>query len=216
MRRPTPPLVLALALTAVLSLPGSAQAGRGSEFAGASAMVLAGLQIPAAVFEFVGAARLTPQLALYDGDEVFLLKARRARTGNVVSGAIHLVKMGAWMGGGLAAVDRGADALPPAILLCGALDMTNAIIGLTMGLELLTGKASAGVKGTPMGDAATWSGVIHLVFGTISAIVTLPEIFAGLLGVVAMTERSAARDRWLARRVVVVPGPGTVSLVGRF
>ena len=93
----------------------------------------------------------------------------------------------------------------------GLLDMGNAIMGVVLGASLLGSKRSAMVAGSPMGDAATLSGVVHIVFGSISAIVTLPELLVGLFGAI-ISAQAPLKDRDIRLAV----GPGSVSLVGRW
>ncbi len=201
-------LVAALALAAA---PRTAAAGTGRDLLGAGGFVLAGLQIPPTVFHFVAAGKLNTELGGWTGDEDFERKARTAMQLNIAGGAVHAAKLVAWSAAGLLAIgdeDVGAAAVTLGI---GALDMASAIMSITGGIVVLGAKKAAAVKGTPMGDAATWSGVVHLLFGGISALTTLPELLAGLMGVVAMAERD---DR--ERPVRVAFQPGGIVVHGRF
>jgi len=203
-------LIAALALTA---LPADdARAGTGRELASAGYFVLAGLQLPAVGFEVASAVRLGKQIRLYDGaDEAFETKAIAAYRGNIAGAAIHGVKFFCWALGGVSIM--GDEEFLPLLMVFvnGLLDMGNAIMGVVLGASLLGAKRSAMVAGSPMGDAATLSGVVHIVFGSISAIVTLPELLVGLFGAI-ISAQAPLKDRNLRLAV----GPGSVSFSGRW
>lgn len=215
-RRPTIPRLTILVLVAALiwaALPSTdARAGSGRELASAGYFVLAGLQLPAVGFEAVAAVKLRRQLAQYSGaDAAFEGKATAAYRGNIAGAAIHGVKFVCWTVGGMAIMGD-MDFLPMLMVFAnGLLDMGNAIMGVVLGASLLGAKRSAMVAGSPMGDAATLSGVVHIVFGSISAIVTLPELLVGLFGAIL-----SAQAPWKDRDWRVAVGPGSVSVVGRW
>jgi len=208
--RRTPLLLLAAALLWTAVPPSDAHAGTGRELASAGYFVLAGLQLPAVGFEAAAAVKLRRQLADYAGaDAAFEGKAMDAYRGNIAGAAIHGVKFVCWTVGGLAIMGD-MDFLPMMMVFAnGLLDMGNAIMGIVLGASLLGAKRS--VAGSPMGDAATFSGVVHIVFGSISAIVTLPELLVGLFGAII-----SAQAPWKDRDWRVAVGPGSVSVVGRW
>ncbi len=203
----------ALTLLAILLMPApSARAGdTGRQVAAAGCFTLAGLQIPAAAFEFASYSRLHTELGTWNGDAVFADKARASATGNLVGGILHSTKFLAWTLAGMGAMGE-VEGLPLAmVLLNGGLDMGNAIMGITLGAIILGARRNVDIAGTPMGEVSSLSGIVHLVFGSISAIITLPEILVGLVGVIA----TADLDRPLpAVRFAISPTGFTLS--GRF
>ena len=211
-RLPIATTALLIATLALTALPAtSARAGTGRELASAGYFVLAGLQLPAVGFELASALKLKGQLDLYTGDEAFAGKATSAYRGNIAGAAIHGVKFVCWAVGGISIMGD-TEFLPMLMVFAnGLLDMGNAIMGVVLGASLLGSKRSAMVAGSPMGDAATLSGVVHIVFGSISAIVTLPELLVGLFGAII-----SAQAPWKDRDIRLAVGPGSVSLVGRW
>jgi hypothetical protein len=204
--------IATLALLVLLLTPAlPARADTGRQIAAAGFFTLAGLQIPAAAFEFASYSRLNTELGGWEGDASFGDKAHSAATANLAGGILHSAKFLAWTLAGMGAMGE-VETLPLAmVLLNGGLDMGNAIMGVTSGAILLGAKRNADVAGTPMGEAATLSGVVHLVFGSISAIITLPELLIGLFGVIA----TADLDR-PARDVRFAISPTGFTLSGRF
>ncbi len=212
-RLPIASVLLLAAALAVTALPASsARAGTGRELASAGYFVLAGLQLPAVGFEVVSAIKLGRQIKLYDGaDAAFEGKAIAAYRGNIAGAVLHGVKFLCWAAGGVGIMGD-QDLLPMLMVLAnGLMDMGNAIMGIVLGASLLGAKRSAMVAGSPMGDAATLSGIVHLVFGSISAIITLPELLVGLFGSII-----SAQGPWKDRDVRVAVGPGSVSVFGRW
>ena len=206
-------LLFVAALLLWTAVPSSdAQAGTGRDLASAGYFVLAGLQLPAVGFEAAAAVKLRRQLAEWGGsDQAFESKAMDAYRGNIAGAAIHGVKFVCWTVGGMAILGD-QEFLPMLMVFAnGLLDMGNAIMGVVLGASLLGAKRSAMVAGSPMGDAATLSGVVHIVFGSISAIVTLPELLVGLFGAII-----SAQAPWKERDWRVAVGPGSVSVVGRW
>ena len=200
----------ALALMAALAVPSAARAGTGREIMAAGFFTLAGLQIPAATFEYVAYGKLHGQLDSWNGSDAFASKAHDAATGNLVGGILHTTKFAVWSLGGVAAM-ADDNAVPLVmVLINGGLDMASAIVGITGGAVILGARGSANIGGTPMNEAATWSGVVHIVFGSISAAVTLPELLVGLFGTIALAERQVDRPVHLALT------PNGVFLSGRF
>jgi len=199
-----------LVLVAALAMPTAARAGTGRQIMAAGYFTLAGLQIPAVAFEFVAYSKLHGQLGTWQGSDDFASKASSAANGNLVGGILHTTKFLTWTLGGLAAM-ADDNAVPLVmVLVAGGLDMANAIIGITGGAVILGAKGSANIGGTPMNEAATWSGVVHIVFGSIAAAVTLPELLVGLFGTIALAERQHTPPVRLALT------PNGVFLAGRF
>jgi len=198
-------LVVALASAPV------AQAGSGRDIAAAGYFILAGLQIPAVAFEFVAFNRLNTELGGWEGDQAFADQANAVATANLVGGILHGLKFAAWTMGGASMLADG-EVIPLAMVAVnGGLDMANAIMGITAGAIILGSRDNVPIGGTPLNRAATLSGVVHLVFGTISAIVTLPELLVGVFGMVAM-----ARLERPDPAVRVAFAPNGVTLYGRF
>ena len=205
------PLLLLLATLLTTGQAQEAHAGSGRDVAAAGYFVLAGLQIPAVAFEAVAAVRMNRALVGYTGDATFISRSRSAATGNIVGSTIHGLKFICWTLGGVAVMAE-MEFLPLVMVLAnGLLDMGNAIVGITLGAMVLGAKRNAGVAGTGAGDAATLSGIVHLVFGSISAIITLPEILVGLFGAIMSAEAP-----WQDRNLRLALGPGSVSVVGRW
>ena len=202
--------LFAVVLAVTLWPAAPAQAKGGEEFLGAGMFVLAGLQIPAATFEFVAYSKMQSPLGEWQGDSGFADKARGAANCNLVGGVLHSVKFAAWMAGGAGAMSGHEQLTMGMVLLNGGLDMTNAIMGITAGAFILGAKGSADIAGTPINEAATFSGVVHLIFGGISALITIPELLVGLGGVIATAER----ERLSPIRFAV--SPQGVLIYGRF
>jgi len=202
--------VCVLLLITCMSSAGPARAKSGGDFVAAGMFVLAGLQIPAATFEYVAYAKMRTQLADFSGDAGFADKARGAGNCNLIGGVLHSVKFIAWAAGGAGAMSGSEQLATAMVLVNGGLDMANAIMGITAGAFVLGAKGSAGLAGTPMNEAATFSGIVHLIFGGISALVTIPELLVGLGGVIA----TASIDP--PSRVRFAVSPQGVCVRGRF
>ncbi len=203
----------AFVIIASLAAAPQAHAGGGREIAAAGYFILAGLQVPAVAFEFVGYSRLNGQLGDWSQDEQFAETARSVARCNLVGGILHSVKFLAWTAGGVSLMSDGEGGFPLAMVaLNGGLDMANAIMGITAGAMILGARDNVeGLAGTSLNQAATLSGVVHILFGSISAIVTLPELMVGVFGLVAMAElRQDAPD------VRVAFNPAGVTVYGRF
>ena len=211
MKRTLRSVVCGWVVVAALAVTPAASAGDGREVLAAGYFILAGLQLPAVTFELVAYNRLNTQLGGWEGDAAFAEQARAVAAANLVGGMLHGVKFAAWCIGG-ASVLTEAEVVPLAMVaLNGGLDMANAIMGITAGAIILGSRDNVPIGGTPLNQAATLSGVVHLVFGSISAIVTLPELLVGVFGMVAMArlERSNPAVR-------VAFAPNGVTLYGRF
>lgn len=203
-------LVVSIFAATLMSAP-QARAGDGRAVLSAGYFILAGLQIPAVAFEFVAYNRLHGELDGWEGDADFASQANAVASCNLVGGILHSAKFVAWTVGGLSVFADG-EALPLGMVaLNGGLDMANAIMGITAGAVILGSRDNVAIGGTPLNQAATLSGVVHLVFGSISAIVTLPELLVGVLGMVAMADRAPALE---GIRFAVTPTG--VTLYGRF
>ena len=195
-----------------LSVAPQARAGSGREIAAAGYFLLAGLQVPAVAFEFVAYGRLNGALDGWMLDEDFADTAHSVATCNLVGGILHTTKFLAWSAGGVALMTD-TELFPLAMVaLNGGLDMANAILGITAGAMILGARDNVeGLAGSDLNKAATMSGVVHVVFGAISAIVTLPELMVGIFGIVAMAELE--RDRPDVR---VAFSPTGLTVYGRF
>jgi hypothetical protein len=204
-------LICSLILAATLLSAPAARAGSGREIAAAGYFILAGLQIPAVAFEFVGYSRLHGQLDGYAGDADFASTAGSVANCNLVGGILHSAKFVAWTVGGVSLMADGEGLPMGMVALNGGLDMANAIMGITAGAMILGARDNVDIGGTPLNQAATLAGVVHLVFGSISAIVALPELMVGVFALVAMAETDRPQHD-----VRVAFSPTGVTVFGRF
>jgi len=204
MRRLLPLLALAAALGA--STPGAARADFSPVF-----FTLGAAKVPGIAFDIVGGARLGPSLSLLDQTDALRRSARASFASNWVTLGLHSVSIGALWVASLGDFDL-EERLVGAFSINAVADITIGVLGLVTGIDLLLQRNAAGLTGTELGTAATWSAAVNIAMGSFGVLWFLPMTIGALVGA---TDIFGSVDR-SGPTFAIVPNGAGAALIGRF
>jgi len=204
-------LVLVLAIS--FALPLGAAADARADFSPVF-FTLGAAKLPGIAFDVVGAARIGPSLGDFDTPEVLRRAAQASFVANLVTLGLHTVSVGSfWV---VAVLDLDTEErLLGSFVINAVADLSIGVLGLVTGIDVILQRNAAGLTGTALGTAATWSGAVNITMGAFGVIWFLPMTIGALVGA---TDVLGLRlpPRSPIKALALVPTGAGAALVGRF
>ncbi len=169
-------------------------------------------KVPGVAFDIVGAARLAPSLSDIE-DPAVLRAAKASLAGNFVTLGLHSVSIASFWIVSFSDLDLDEKAGATFLLNAGA-DLAIGVLGLVTGIDLLLQRNAAGLTGTALGTATTWSAAVNITMGAFGVLWFLPMTVGGLIG--ATSAWATLPPRSPVKALALVPQGAGAAIVGRF
>ncbi|MCP4873759.1 MAG: hypothetical protein GY898_34155 [Proteobacteria bacterium] len=167
-------------------------------------------KVPGIAFDIVGAARLGPRLAEFDNYTPELARAARLSfASNLVTLGLHGVSIGSFLIASFLDEDW-EDLIVPTFGINAAADLASGVLGLVAGVDVILQRNAAGLTGTPLGTAATWSGAINIAMGAFGVIWFLPMTIGFVVGASALASKMPTKS---IKAIALVPNGAGAALV---
>lgn len=206
MRRLLPLFVFAVALGA--QTPAAARADFSPVF-----FTLGAAKLPGVAFDIVGGARLGPSLTGLTQTDALRRSAQASFASNWITLGLHSVSIGTMWVAALGDFDT-EERLVFAFSVNAVADLSIGVLGLVTGIDLLLQRNAAGLTGTELGTAATWSAAVNIAMGSFGVLWFLPMTVGALIGATDVFGSLTPKSEGVM--IALVPNGAGAALVGRF
>lgn len=171
-------------------------------------------KLPGIAFDIVGAARLGPRLGEFDSYTPELaLSARASFASNLVTLGLHSLSIGSFLVASFVDEDW-EDVIVPVFGINAIADLAIGVLGLVTGIDVILQRNAAGLTGTPLGTAATWSGAVNIAMGAFGVIWFLPMTIGFVVGASELAWTLPPKSP--IKAIALVPNGAGAAIVGRW